>query len=199
MNEFLETIELKLDEENEFTFNVAVSGGSPHDSQVRFICESGDNLSYMFVGEHVDGNEFRVRMPSMKGLMTENYNYLGRLEVILEGRIFSPLHVNVHFQESMKVVAESVAVHGYSRSRVHAIPTAKVAGHVSETVRSTSPPKNLSEIKPAPVQAQVKPIVKQPTVSTSTHQLAEKKQVRKVEDMSERELRDLVKKMNSGR
>lgn len=104
----MESIELRIDENNEVTFKVSITGADEEPS-VRFVCE-GTDISYMFKGSITEDGEVRVIVPPMKGKIRENEVLSGKLEVFVEGRVFTPLHINTKFKEPFKVVAESVQV-----------------------------------------------------------------------------------------
>jgi len=102
----MENIELKLDENNELIFRVTIQGAEQPASAIRFVCETGD-VAYMFSGTSTADGEISVRVPALKEKIREG-TYVGRLEVLVEGRYFAPLEFNTTFKQSLKVVAEAV-------------------------------------------------------------------------------------------
>lgn len=99
-------IPLKLDENNTLEFSVDITGDEPVQGApiIRFVCESKD-VSYVFEGKYVGGNDVEVEVPPMKGKLKEG-TYQTKLEVILEDRYFCPLELEAEFKVSRKVVAE---------------------------------------------------------------------------------------------
>ncbi len=104
-------IPLKLDESNEITFAVDITGSEPINGSpiVRLVCES-NGISYVFHGEYTGTNQVDIDVPVMKGKLAEG-TYPVKLEVILEDRYFVPLELEAEFKVSRKVVAEVVQRH----------------------------------------------------------------------------------------
>ena len=99
-------IELKLDEDNEVLFRVAVEG-TKEPASVRFVCENGD-VSYMFKGTSgEEPGEVKINVPPMQKQLAEG-TYSSRLEVLIENKYFSPIQLNVRFKKGVSVVAEAV-------------------------------------------------------------------------------------------
>lgn len=99
----MDTIELKLDEDNELAFSVVIEGTRGEPAKVRFIIEDSD-MSLAFPGKADSYGEVKVDVPSLKKMMKEG-TYRGKLEVIAEERFFEPLKFNVDLKQGLKVEA----------------------------------------------------------------------------------------------
>ena len=98
--------DVHLDEENELRFNVTTEGTDATASVTsRMVVESG-HMDLMFQGTALPGGEISVVVPSLKGVLAEG-SYSTRLEVLVDDRIFTPLHLSANFKQSIKVVAEA--------------------------------------------------------------------------------------------
>ena len=102
----MESIDLALDTDNELNFMVKVEGSRPGDSSCRFFLE-GVEMSYIFPGNIDQSGEVSVNIPSMNKLLREGV-YKSKLEVVVEDRVFVPLEMNINFEKSVRVTAESV-------------------------------------------------------------------------------------------
>jgi len=98
----METIDLKLDEQNELTFKVVVEGMNGGTAKVRFSLTKGD-MSFTFPGNGTGDGEVSVKIPALKSFLSEGM-YDGRLEIIADDRYFEPLHVNVDMKTSIKIL-----------------------------------------------------------------------------------------------
>lgn len=116
-------IPLKLDENNELTFSVEITGTDPVNSPpvVRLVCEGEKGMSYVFSGKYTSSNEVEVIIPAMKGRLPEG-TYKTKLEVIMEDRYFVPLTCDAEFKLSRKIVAEVV-----QRKKPEPVETVKAA------------------------------------------------------------------------
>jgi len=103
----METIELDLDNENEMTFNVVIEGTRPGEPLCRLMIEN-DDMSFSMQGDFLPNNEVSILVPPLKGILKEG-NYDSYLEVLVDDRVFIPLEMKINFEESIKVVAESVS------------------------------------------------------------------------------------------
>jgi hypothetical protein len=99
-------ISLFLDQDNELRFNVSIEGSKPGTPRYRLTFE-GKNLSYTFRGSQSSAGEVCFVIPSMKNIIKEQ-NMHATLEVMIDDRYFAPLTFNAQFEESVKVVAESI-------------------------------------------------------------------------------------------
>jgi len=124
-------ISLFLDQDNELRFNVSIEGSKPGTPRYRLVFE-GKNLSYTFHGSQSGPGEVSFVIPSMKNIIKEQ-NMRANLEVMIDDRYFTPLAFDAQFEESVRVVAESVVR-----------PVQKKMG-VSASIVSSN--------KPAPIQA----------------------------------------------
>jgi hypothetical protein len=105
-------IQLNLNEDNEIGFKVKIEGRSNDvvgsKTMIRFtITESETGKGWIFDTTKPQGQEdgVLVSIPSMKGLVTENKKYNGKLEVILGPHYFTPTEVDIEFIEPLKVEA----------------------------------------------------------------------------------------------
>lgn len=104
----MEKLEFRLDEVNELLFKVVIEGTKERPSAIRFVCENGEDVSYMFKGKTgIEPGEILITIPAMEKVMKEG-EYEGRLEVLIEGKYLSPLRVLTRFSPGVKVVAEAV-------------------------------------------------------------------------------------------
>jgi hypothetical protein len=102
----MEIIKLDLDNENEMTFNVVIEGTRPGEPLCRLMIENED-MSFSMQGDFLPNNEVSVIVPKLKGILKEG-NYDSYLEVLVDDRVFIPLEMKIDFEESVKVMAESV-------------------------------------------------------------------------------------------
>lgn len=107
--EALETIELKLDEENELVFKVHVEG--THDAVISHrLMLLTEDISYVFSSSEEDPNgEVTVVVPALEKKLGEG-SYKAQLEVIVDERYFVPFKFNALFKRPVKCVVESVSV-----------------------------------------------------------------------------------------
>jgi hypothetical protein len=102
----MERIKLDLDNENEMTFNVVIEGTRPGEPLCRLMIENED-MSFSMQGDFLPNNEVAIVVPKLKGILKEG-NYDSYLEVLVDDRVFIPLEMQIDFEESVKVVAETV-------------------------------------------------------------------------------------------
>ena len=85
----------KLDEAHELTFDLDIFGTSEKAENVRFVIENKDfEISIPCLRE---GKEVKVAIPKLKGIL-ESGNYDVRMEVVVDGRIFTPLNESIEFE-----------------------------------------------------------------------------------------------------
>lgn len=125
----MEKIDLDLDNENEMTFNVMIEGTRPGEPLCRLMIENED-MTFSMQGDFLPGNEVSIVVPPLKGILKEG-NYDSYLEVLVDDRVFIPLEMKINFEESIKVVAESV-------SKKKRIPVKATASLVSASVKKKS-------------------------------------------------------------
>jgi hypothetical protein len=100
----------KLDEAQELEFTMEVFGTPEQAEQVRFVIENKDfGITIPCVR---DGQNVKVTIPKLKGIF-EAGEYSVRMEVVLDGRIFTPLTESIEFEplvefDVKKTKAESV-------------------------------------------------------------------------------------------
>jgi len=102
----MEKIDLDLDNENEMTFNVVIEGTRPGEPLCRLMIENED-MSFSMQGDFLPNNEVSIVIPPLKGMLKEG-SYDSYLEVLVDDRVFIPLEMQINFEESVKVMAETV-------------------------------------------------------------------------------------------
>ena len=102
----MERIKLDLDNENEMTFNVLIEGTRPGEPLCRLMIENED-MSFSMQGDFLPNNEVSIVVPKLKGILKEG-DYHSYLEVLVDDRVFIPLELKIDFEQSVKVVAETV-------------------------------------------------------------------------------------------
>lgn len=109
----LPIIELNVSDENEIGFKLKIEGSDKDlgasKPNVRFVVtETSSGKGWIFsAAKSEDG--VVINVPVMKGIVTENSKYHGKLEVILGGRYFTPTEVDIQFIEPLKVEAAVVS------------------------------------------------------------------------------------------
>ena len=165
----MEKIDLDLDDENEMTFNVQIEGTRPGEPLCRLMIE-GRGISHVVIGDFLENNEVSIVVPPMKGILKEG-TYDSYLEVLIDDRVFVPLELNINFEKSVKVVAESV-----SRKRK---PKIKASASLKST--NKKPTKIIKEEQ-----------------KTQTHPAKRRYNERKeVQTVSDADINSLVKKLQS--
>jgi hypothetical protein len=102
----MDKIDLDLDNENEMTFNVVIEGTRPGEPLCRLMIENED-MSFSMQGDFLPNNEVSIVVPPLKGILKEG-SYDSYLEVLVDDRVFIPLEMKINFEESVKVMAETV-------------------------------------------------------------------------------------------
>ena len=102
----MDKIDLDLDNENEMTFNVVIEGTRPGEPLCRLMIENED-MSFSMQGDFLPNNEVAIIVPPLKGMLKEG-SYDSYLEVLVDDRVFIPLEMKINFEESVKVMAETV-------------------------------------------------------------------------------------------
>lgn len=146
-----DSIDLKLDEENELTFEVSIQGETSSKPIYRFVCECGD-MSMAFRGTPIGGDRVQVIVPPLEKQITEG-SHSAHLEVIVENRLFVPMQLTANFGVSTRVVAESVIVKSAMKSR-----PVTVSGATARVIKKTAAEKISEATAPvAPRKKAVKP------------------------------------------
>lgn len=110
----LERVTLRLDEPNDVRFDVRITASRPlteggsNKVLTRLVCELDDH-EVAFVGEPLDDGSIGVVVPALSGRLRPGV-YAARLEVVVEGRHFVPLRLDVELVEPTKVVVETTRV-----------------------------------------------------------------------------------------
>lgn len=102
----MEKIDLDLDNENEMTFNVIIEGTRPGEPLCRLMIEN-DDMSFSMQGDFLPNSEVSIVVPPLKGILKEG-TYDSYLEVLVDDRVFIPLEMEINFEQTVKVMAETV-------------------------------------------------------------------------------------------
>jgi len=166
MDQLLETIDLDAEKSNELFFKIRVEGLDQAPTKVRLVCEAGD-VSYMFKGYSTnEEGMIQFMIPALKGQIKEG-TYVGRVEVLIENRYFSPLTFNLNFKREMNVVVESVQP--ARRPNVGPSVTASVIPSVRKVVAPEPTPQPIAKQKPFVIETETRqPVKPAPTMPRST-------------------------------
>ncbi len=66
-----------------------------------------EDMSLSMQGDFLENNEVSIVIPPLKGMLKEG-NYDSYLEVLVDDRVFIPLEMEINFEQSVKVMAETV-------------------------------------------------------------------------------------------
>ena len=106
----MEPVLLSIDDMNELDFKINVTGTTSDEPvQTRLVIEC-DELDYRFRGKQNVGSEDGVItfiVPKMTGKIQEG-SYKTHVEVLVEGKFFTPITFDVAFKRPVSVVVESV-------------------------------------------------------------------------------------------
>lgn len=106
-NEDTGSIDLALDEATELSFRVVVDAPSPVTPRYRLVCEARDSMSIVLQGSPSSDGFVTVVVPAMKGIMAEGASH-AKLEVLVDGKLFVPLELDMRFVQPVTVKAEVV-------------------------------------------------------------------------------------------
>lgn len=104
-----DVIKLKLDESNELLFGVQITGAKRANSVFRIVCEGRDQMELMFQGHPTADGEVKFILPALAEYLDPGTHSL-HLEVVVDNKLFVPMHFDADFDHGTKVVAESVKV-----------------------------------------------------------------------------------------
>jgi hypothetical protein len=169
----MDSLNLKLDHDNELLFKVMIEGSREADTLCRLMVER-DEYSYAFPGEVQESGEVVVFIPALEKTMKEG-TYDAKLEVIVDDRVFEPLKFHAEFTKSVKVTAESV--------------TRRRGRKVSATAEIISSAPKISRVKRKA----------KPPVSESKKSSRRRKSSPDISNLSESQKRALLKKLRSQR
>ena len=150
-------VKFNLDEEEEIHFKLSVRGSSnlPNVKPVmRFIISENSengNMSVVLLARPTDDGVV-VSIPQLKEFFSEDREYVGKLEIIVGNRYFSPTAMNIGFTRSFDIQAEPVLKEHTASYQVDEIET---SGKVDEK-------KNVE----FQVQSKKKPVVKESVKSS---------------------------------
>ena len=151
MEQFLETIDLDIEEANELLFKVKVQGIDQAPAKVRLVIEEGSETALMFNGNPTpDEGVVQFLLPPLKNKLNEG-QYVSCVEVLIENRYFAPVRFNINLKQAIKVVAEAVRL---PEKRI--VPKVSVTASAPVVVRKSSPVVTISEPKPVVIEAPVK-------------------------------------------
>lgn len=102
----MQDINLDLDKENELVFQLSVEGAKPAKVESRFLIDTG-NYSLSFPAGPPSSGEVSVSIPPLENTISEG-KYSSSLEVIVDGKVFTPININTEFTKSITIVAEVV-------------------------------------------------------------------------------------------
>ena len=140
----MEKIDLDLDNENEMVFRVQIQGTRPGQPLCRLMIENND-ITHTITGDFLKNNEVAILIPPMKGLVSEG-TYDSYLEVLVDDRVFIPLEMQINFEESVMVVAETISrkskpKFSASASLVSSRQTKKIDESEKPVIKATHPAK----------------------------------------------------------
>lgn len=168
-----DSIDLKLDAENELVFEISIQGEAMAKPIYRLVCDAG-GMSLAFNGEAA-GNQVRVTVPALDKQLSEGI-HSAHLEVIADNRIFVPIQLQMNFSVSTRVVVESVKVVGAApkskgieevTAKVVASPVQpKVTPNVATPVAPSKAARTLAEVYDSQKGKQ-KPAAARPKAPTS--------------------------------
>src|SRR5690348_11767675 len=100
-----EKYEINILEESQIEFGLKIEGSESElnsaKPRVRFaITEEKSGKGWFFLTEkNTKNGNFIATIPVLKGLVTENGKYHGKLEIILGNKYFTPTEVDIQFIE----------------------------------------------------------------------------------------------------
>ena len=163
----MQTIDLLLDDENEIVFKVTVEGSSSAKTSCRLILESR-GFSYAFPGSMDIDGEVTILIPPLDKQLSEGSDKTD-LEVMIDDRVFIPISVNSEFSKSVRVVAEAVVKRERPRVSASARVVSRTSGGEKKSLITRSSLRKLDEIT------------------------AKDKSKKSIDDMSESELKGMLK------
>ena len=102
-------IALNLDEANQLLFKMNIKGTNKSPSTVRLMFE-GQEFAYSITGTPADDEDvYKFDVPALHSKLDEGF-YPTKVEVIVDGRHFTPVEFSTEFKRPMQVQAESLIV-----------------------------------------------------------------------------------------
>lgn len=102
-------IALNLDEANQLLFKMNIKGTNKSPSTVRLVFE-GQEFAYSVAGTPADDEDvYKFDVPALHSKLDEGF-YPTKVEVIVDGRYFTPVEFSTEFKRPMQVQAESLIV-----------------------------------------------------------------------------------------
>lgn len=109
----MDSAKLKLDESNEIKFKIHVQGSTSEpgasDPTFRFILMEQDTAhGFVFPVKKEQNGTVTVVIPPLEGTLKEGKNYIGKMEVLMGSRYFTPSTLQISFEKEFKVTAEAI-------------------------------------------------------------------------------------------
>ncbi len=115
----MDSVKFKIDEENQIRFKLHVQGTTSEpgatEPEFRFvlssrnISEAGNSIGYVFPAKKEHDGIVSVTIPVMEGtLIKENKEYIGKMEILIGSRYFTPSTMTIVFEKEFKITAEAI-------------------------------------------------------------------------------------------
>lgn len=108
-------VKIKLNESQELKFKLHVQGSTSEpdaqNPQFRFVLteKEGTGLGLIFPVKKEENGTVSVCIPSMdESIVKENKQYVGKMEVLMGSRYFTPTVLNIVFEKEFKITAEAI-------------------------------------------------------------------------------------------
>ena len=110
-------VKFNLDEDNDIQFKLAIRGSSTGLGNTTpiirlIVSEKYGPRAMVFQGRARENGYVGVTIPSLSGIFAENNEYVGKLEIIVGNRYFSPTTIGMEFTRSLQVEAVVDSVTG---------------------------------------------------------------------------------------
>jgi hypothetical protein len=156
-------------EESEIRFKIKIEGSidelDSNQSLVRFtLTEEKSGKGWIFNTNKSDESsgaskdEVSITIPTLKGMVAENTDYSGKLEVILGQHYFTPTEMGIEFKEPLKVEASVAKIS----------KTSSVKTQAPEIIKEEDNKKEKESATPFVIKSEVLPVEKK-TVKTESH------------------------------
>lgn len=129
MSDSQEKMFLNIEEKNELLFKLKIRG-SEKNPAVRLVFED-EECSYSISGNAVENENglYRFDIPPMNHRGLKEGSYKSKVEVLVEGRMFSPLNFDTVFQAPIEVQSESLSLRKKTLSEMIEMAPAPVTVH----------------------------------------------------------------------
>jgi len=124
MVEIMDSVKLKINESNQVKFKLHIQGTTSEpgaqDPEFRFVLSEQDDagkntIGFVFPVKKEENGTVSVVIPAMEGTLKENKNYLGKMEVLMGSRYFTPSTLQISFEKEFRITAEPIV----EKSQVH--------------------------------------------------------------------------------